>query len=210
MSSKCPNHEHKWRKFWRRAFQIGLVIFFILLLVVLITFAVLHPHKPRFVLQDATVYAFNVSTYPPNLLTSTFQVTILAHNPNDNIAIYYDWLDVYATYHDQQITLRSRIPPTYADHKEDDVWSPFIYGNSIPIAPYNAVLLSQDEGSGTVTVDIKIDGRLRWRVGAVTTGTYHIFVRCPAFISFGRESTGVSTGNNAVKYQLMQSCSVSV
>ncbi|KAI4375837.1 hypothetical protein MLD38_013658 [Melastoma candidum] len=210
MSSKCPNHDHKWRKFWRRAFKVGLVIFFILLVIVLIVFAILHPRKPTFVLQDATVYAFNVSTYPPNLLTSTFQVTVLAHNPNDNIAIYYDTLDAYATYQGQQITLRSRLPPTYADDNTNQVWSPFIYGNQVPIAPYNAEILTQAEAIGSVTVNIKIDGGLRWRVGAITTGSYNIHIQCPAYITFGGQSTGISVGNNAVKYQLMQSCSVSV
>ncbi|KAI4367401.1 hypothetical protein MLD38_023143 [Melastoma candidum] len=150
--------------------HVILVILFIILVIVLVVFANLHPWKPSFVLQDATMYAFNVAAYPPNLLTSMFQVTILAHNPNDNIAIYYDSLDTYATYQGQQITL----PPAYADYNSNQVWSPFIYGYQVPIAPYNAVLPSQAEAMGSVTVNIMIDGGLRRRVGAIATGSYHI------------------------------------
>ncbi|XP_030459259.1 NDR1/HIN1-like protein 1 [Syzygium oleosum] len=208
--SKCPNHGgHKWRKIWMRVFQVSLVVAFIILLIVLITWAILQPHKPSFTLQDATVYAFNASA-TPSLLTSTFQVTISSHNPNDNIAIYYDRLDVYATYQDQQITLSTRIPPTYEDTNDVDVWSPFLYGISIPISPYYAAELTQDQSNGYVVVMIRLRGRVRWRVGSFTSGGYHIFVNCPAYITMGSRSTGIAVGNNAVKYQLMQSCSVNV
>ncbi|KAF8016062.1 hypothetical protein BT93_H1576 [Corymbia citriodora subsp. variegata] len=210
--SKCPNHHHhhhKWRKIWRRVFQVSLVVLFIILLIVLITWAILHPHKPRFTLQDATVYVFNASAIP-SLLTSTIQVTVSSHNPNDNIAIYYDRLDIYATYQDQQITLTTSIPPTYEDTKDANVWSPILSGISVPISPYHAAALTQDQDHGFVTLMIKLSGRVRWRVGSFTSGGYHIFVNCPAYITFGSKSTGIAVGNNAVKYQLMQACSVNV
>ncbi|KAK3414294.1 NDR1/HIN1-like protein 1 [Eucalyptus grandis] len=209
--SKCPHHHsgHKWRKIWRRVFKVSLVVLFIILLIVLITWAILHPHKPRFTLQDATVYAFNASANP-SLLTSTFQVTISSRNPNDNIAIYYDRLDCYATYQDQQITLSTGLPPTYEDTNSVNVWSPFLSGVSVPISPYYAAALSQDQNHGYVILTIKLSGRVRWRVGSFTSGGYHIFVNCPAYITFGSKSTGIAVGNNAVKYQLMKACDVNV
>jgi hypothetical protein len=181
---------------------------FIILVVVLLVWAILQPNKPRFILQDATVYAFNLST--PNLLTSNFQVTVSARNPNDKIGIYYDRLDVYATYRNQQITLRTAIPPTYQGHKDINVWSPFIYGTQVPVAPYNSVALGQDQANGAVQLTIKIDGRVRWKVGTFISGRYHLYVRCPAYITFGTRSTGVIVGDNAVKYQLVTNCGVSV
>ncbi|OWM79324.1 NDR1/HIN1-like protein 1 [Punica granatum] len=209
MTKSCPEHSHKWRKFWWRVLKYGSIILLILLIIVLITWAILHPHKPRFVLQDTTLYAFNVSSNP-SLLTSTFQATISSRNPNDKIGIYYDRLDIYATYRDQQITVRTRIPKSYEGHKDVDVWSPFIYGNSVPIAPYNSVTLSQDQANGYVMIMIKVDGRVRWKVGTFISGSYHIFVTCPAYITFGSRSKGTSVGNNAIKYQLMQKCDVNV
>jgi hypothetical protein len=185
-----------------------LVLAFIILVVVLLVWAILQPNKPRFILQDATVYAFNLST--PNLLTSNFQVTVSARNPNDKIGIYYDRLDVYATYRNQQITLRTAIPPTYQGHKDINVWSPFIYGTQVPVAPYNSLALGQDQANGAVQLTIKIDGRVRWKVGTFISGRYHLYVRCPAYITFGTRNTGVIVGDNAVKYQLVTNCGVSV
>ncbi|XP_062166822.1 NDR1/HIN1-like protein 1 [Alnus glutinosa] len=209
MSAKdCGSHGQKRRRFFRRLCAAILVLAFIVLVVVLLVWAILQPNKPRFILQDATVYAFNLST--PNLLTSNFQVTLSARNPNDKIGIYYDRLDVYASYHSQQITLRTAIPPTYQGHKEINVWSPFIYGNEVPVAPYNSVALGQDQASGAVQLTIRIDGRVRWKVGTFISGRYHLYVRCPAYITFGTRTTGVIVGNNAIKYQLVTSCSVNV
>lgn len=112
MSEKeCEYHKGKYGRILRVFFAVLLVLVLILLVVFLITWAVLQPKKPNFVLQDATVYALNVSA--PNFVSSTISLTISSRNPNDNIGIYYDRLDVYATYQDQQITYYTAIPPTY-------------------------------------------------------------------------------------------------
>lgn len=112
----CPRHEDSsWLK---KALIAALVAVLVIIVTVLIIWLALRPHKPRFVLQDATVYDFNVSSYP-SLLTSTFQVTVVCRNPNARIAIYYDKLAAYASYRDQQITLRTRIPPSYQVRESD-------------------------------------------------------------------------------------------
>ncbi|KAE9619557.1 hypothetical protein Lal_00041752 [Lupinus albus] len=206
---ECDHHKGKKRKVFRKIF-CGIVVFlFIVLVTILLIWAILQPTKPSFILQDVTVYAFNTTV--PNLLTSNFQVTLTSRNPNDHIGVYYDRLDTYVNYRNQQITLRTAIPPSYQGHKEVDVWSPFVYGTNVPVAPFNFVSLGQDQGDGNILITIKIDGRVRWKVGAFITGHYHLYVRCPAFISFGgSRSNGVVVGDNVIKYQLVQSCSVSV
>ncbi|CAN0847500.1 NDR1/HIN1-like protein 1 [Linum grandiflorum] len=208
MSKDCGSHGEKRRKFFRRIFAGILVFLFIVLITILIIWAVLRPSKPSFILQDATVYAFNAST--PNVLTSNFQVTFSTRNSNDKIGIYYDKLDVYAQYRNQQITLRTQIQPFYQGHKEINVWSPFVYGTAVPVSPYNAVALGQDQSSGSVLLLIKMDGRVRFKVGSFISGRYHLYVRCQAYIQFGNRNAGIAVGNNAVKYQLAEGCSVSV
>ncbi len=209
MSSKsdCGNHGGKKKKLIRRCFAGILIFVLVILIIILLVWAILQPKKPRFVLQDATIYAFNVSD--PNLLTANIQVTISTRNPNDKIGIYYDKLDTYATYHGQQITLAVLIQPTYQGHKEVITWSPFIYGNNIPVAPYNAIALNQDQLYGAINLMIKIDGRVRWKVGTFVSKRYHLYVKCMAPINFGAKNTGIVVGN-AVKYQMASTCSVSV
>ncbi|KAL5709196.1 hypothetical protein ACHQM5_019911 [Ranunculus cassubicifolius] len=209
MSAKdCGNHGGHKKKLYRRLFAAFLIFIILILFTILIIWLILRPTKPRFTLQDATVYNFNVST-GTFLLTSYFQVTVTTRNPNDRIGIYYDKLDIFASYHGQQITLANSISKTYQGHNDINVWSPFLSGTAVPLAPFLAVNLAQDQSTGNILVNIRIDGRVRWKVGTWTSGRYHLFVNCPAYLTFGNKYT-VGGGGVGIKYALDQGCSVDV
>ncbi|KAK6138155.1 hypothetical protein DH2020_028091 [Rehmannia glutinosa] len=205
----CGHHEENRKKIYRRLFAAFLGVTIAVLFIILLVWLILRPTKPHFILQDATVYAFNLSS--PNLLTSSLQITLSSRNPNDRIGIYYDKIDVYAAYHSQQISLPTRLPPSYQGHKDITVWSPFLYGTAVPVAPYLAVSLSQDQVAGTVLVNIRVDGRVRWKVGTFISGKYHLYVNCPAYIDFGnRNNNNAVVVGSAMKYQLIMDCHVDV
>ncbi|GAB2300750.1 hypothetical protein Dimus_034787 [Dionaea muscipula] len=209
MSEKdCDHHRRRKHRWLRRFFIPFLVVVFLVLLAVLITWAVLQPKKPRFTLQDATVFSLNLTA--PNVLSSILQVTVDSHNPNHRIGVYYDRLDVYIVYRDQQITYHTSIPTAFQDTHSTNIWSPFLYGQSVPIAPITGARLTVDESRGTVPLDVKLDGRVKWRVGVFTSGTYRIHVDCPALIKYGNPAAGIAVPNNGVKYQLGFACRVSV
>ncbi|KAI3409454.1 LEA_2 domain-containing protein [Psidium guajava] len=223
MTTECQKHYGEGRRRVQRLCAGFLVFSFLVLLVILLVWAILRPHKPRFVLQDVTVYAFNASV--PNFLTTSLHVTISSRNPNHRIGVYYDKLDIYATYRNQQITLRASIPPSYQGHKEVDVWSPFVYGTAVTVAPFNSMALNQEQAAGTIFLMIKIDGRVRWKVGTFTSGHYHLYVKCPAYIIFPKsratstpmqvsatsgDEDGDGDGDGVFKLQMVQKCSVAV
>ncbi|KAK9734317.1 hypothetical protein RND81_04G131300 [Saponaria officinalis] len=204
----CGHHENKKKKL---LIKIGLGILALLILIgliILIIWAVLRPIKPKFVIQDATLYNFNLTS--PTELNSVFQITVQSRNPNDKVGIYYDRLISYATYQNQQITLPTAIPPTYQDSKEINVWSPYLQGPSVPIAPYLCTAINQDIAMGSVQLVIKMDGRLRFKFGSFVSGTYRIHVNCNAFIPIGNTEAGIYVSRNVIKYTLFKSCDVSV
>ncbi|XP_047937679.1 NDR1/HIN1-like protein 1 [Salvia hispanica] len=210
MTSKdCGNHDdHHRKKLYRNIFLAAAAFAAAVLLAILLVWLILRPTKPHFILQDATVFAFNLSG--PSLLTATFQITLSARNPNARIGVYYDRLDVYAAYHSQQITLPMRLPPSYQGHKDITVWSPFVYGREVPVAPYLATSLGQDELTGTVLIHVRVDGRVRWKVGTFISGSYHLYVSCPAYINFGHKYDGITAVGSGIKYQLLMDCNVDV
>ncbi|KAK1404664.1 VAMP protein SEC22 [Heracleum sosnowskyi] len=209
MSTKeCSEHKEKRQNRIRRLCACLLVFCFIVLLVFLITWAILQPKKPRFIVRDATIYNFKIAS-SPDLLTSNFQITVSSRNPNDNIGIYYDKLDVYASYRGQQITYYTDIPSTYQGHKGVNVWSPFISGTSVPIAPFIGEALSTDQASGGIQMTIKINGRVRWKVGTFVSGRYHLHVTCPVYIPCGNKNDNFN-GETSIKFPLLASCKVSV
>ncbi|CAA2966398.1 NDR1 HIN1 1 [Olea europaea subsp. europaea] len=208
MAKNCCHHEDRRKKIIQRCCAGLLIFVFIVLLIILLVWAILQPKKPRFILQDATIFSLNVSA--PNVISTTVQVTINSRNPNSKIGVYYDKLAVYAAYHNQQITYYTTIPPVYQGHKDVNIWSPFVYGTDVPVAPYNGLALNQDKSNGAIYMIFKINGRVKWKVGSFVSGRYHLHVSCPAYIPIGNSrNTGIVVGT-AIKYQLSQSCKVSV
>ncbi|KAE8734822.1 protein YLS9-like isoform X1 [Hibiscus syriacus] len=202
----CGHHDDEEQR--AKRITIAIVGFLVVFgIVVFLVWAILHPDKPRFILQDVTIYALNLTA--PNLLTSNMQITLSSHNPNDKIGIYYQKLDVFASYHNQQITLPTLLPRTYQGHRDVTVWSPFLYGNAVPVAPFLEEGLSQDLNTGMVMLNIKVYGQLKWRVGTWISGRYQINANCPADISFSDRTKGIQVGS-AMKYQLVQTCTVDV
>ncbi|KAL0910503.1 hypothetical protein M5K25_021492 [Dendrobium thyrsiflorum] len=201
---ECGDHGYcKRRRIIRRTLFCITLFIILVLLAILIVWLVLRPTKPQFYLQDARVLGLNLSA--PNLLSSTIQITISSRNPNERVGIYYDRLDVYAAYKNQQITPAYSIPSLYQGHKDIDVWSPYLSGSFVPIAPYLCTSLTQDEDNGFLFLYVKIDGRLRWKVGSWTSDRYHIFVDCPAFLTFDNHA-----GGPVIRFQQMSTCSVDV
>ncbi|KAJ8505043.1 hypothetical protein OPV22_005929 [Ensete ventricosum] len=122
------------------------------------------------------------------------------------IGVSYDCASVYVTYQNQQITLPTTIPPLYQVHHDINVWLPYLYGASVPVASYLCGSLQQDKAVGYLLLYLKIDDRVRWKVGMWTSGHYHLEVTCPAFFSFDSTNSGMAV----VRFQRMSPCSVSV
>ncbi|KAF7057874.1 hypothetical protein CFC21_076791 [Triticum aestivum] len=137
-----------------------------------------------------------------------YLVTVASRNPNDRVGVYYDRLDVYASYKYQQITVAASLPAVYQGHGDVDVWSPVLDGPNVPFAPYLASAISQDCQAGYLILQVKIDGRVRWKVGSWISGHYHLFVTCPAFLvtSGGNGAPGAS----GFKFQTTTYCHVEV
>ncbi|KAE8711452.1 protein YLS9-like isoform X1 [Hibiscus syriacus] len=189
--------------------SIAIVGFLILSgIVILLVWAILHPSKPSFLLQDVTIYGFNLTA--PNLLTSNLQITLASRNPNKRIGIYYQKLDVFGSYHNQKITLPTLLPRTYQGHRDITIWSPVLYGDAVPVAPFLEAALTGDmNGGGLVMLDIKVFGKVKWKVGSWISGRYQINVHCPAYISFTERIMGFQVGSS-MNYHLLQTCKVDI
>ncbi|XP_062198235.1 NDR1/HIN1-like protein 1 [Phragmites australis] len=209
MSKDCGKHaEDDLRQTCRRLLCLLFGLAVIVAVIALIVYLVLRPTHPRFFLQDATLRQLDLSNGSAPLLSTAVQVTIASRNPNGRVGVYYDRLDVYASYKYQQITLASRLPPVYQGHGDVDVWSPVLKGPNVPFAPFLAKALGKDVAAGYLIMQVRIDGRVRWKVGSWTSGHYHIYVTCPAFfISSG--GNGV-LGANGLRFQTATYCRVEV
>jgi len=184
----CHNHDPWWKKSPCMIFLLVLLLFlFIVLLVILVIFLVLHPHKPRFYLQNATVRELNVSD---GLLTSNLQFTVVSHNPNDRIGVLYDSLSTYVSYLGQQITDECPLPTFYQDDNGMNFLPTILYGNSVPLAAVVCEQLNYERQNGLLSLSLRMDGTIRWKVGSWTSGHYHLNVNCWAILGMNNNGFG--------------------
>ena len=210
MGKDCGNHgDDDIRQACRRLLTILFGLALIVAIIALIVYLVLRPTHPRFFLQDATLRQLDLSNSSTSgVLSTALQVTVASRNPNDRVGVYYDRLDVYASYKYQQITLAASLPPVYQGHGDVDVWSPVLSGPDVPFAPYLGDALAKDVAAEYLILQVKIDGRVRWKVGSWISGHYHLFVTCPAFLvtAGGNGSPGAS----GFRFQTTTYCHVEV
>ncbi|KAK4286316.1 hypothetical protein QN277_002886 [Acacia crassicarpa] len=173
------------RKLIRRILFSILALASLVLFVIILILIILRPAKPRFTLRDASLYTFNLSSSGELLsptLNLTMQITLSAHNPNDQIGVFYRSLDVYVSYRGQQVSLTVALPPSYQDHHDITVWSPYLYGIAVPVPPYDVDALREDQNTGAVMLKVVVEGSVKWKVASWVSGTYHMHVNCPAYI----------------------------
>lgn len=152
-----------------------------ILLLSLALWFILRPAKPQFSLQQVDIYQFTLSTTNIN---SSIQLTLHSKNPNQKVGIYYDDFQVYATYKGQQVTSHTYLPPFYQDHEESNLLTASLAGDEIPVAPSLAYEMEHDQIIGRMVLNLKVSGRLRWKVATFVTGHYGFDVKCVSVMAF--------------------------
>lgn len=104
------------------------------------------------------------------------------------------------------MTLATRLPPSYQGHHEIVVWSPYLRGDDVPVSPFVTLAVQQDQAAGYFVINVKSDGKVRWKVGTWISGHYHIHVNCPAYF---RMDSPPADGA-VVRLQFPVGCSVDV
>ncbi|GAB4858614.1 NDR1/HIN1-like protein 26 [Ancistrocladus abbreviatus] len=157
--------------------------FLSLLSLIVLIWLILHPAKPQFSLKQTDIYKLNLSS--PYLLNSSVQITLESKNPNQKVGIYYDQLLAYASYKGQQITAETPIPAFYQGNQDSNLLSASLVGDGIPVAPSFGYEVGRDQVAGKLVLILKVDGRIRWKVGTWVSSRYRINVNCVAVVSFG-------------------------
>ncbi|KAG9455463.1 hypothetical protein H6P81_008367 [Aristolochia fimbriata] len=174
----------------RRMILISLTIFLLLAgVTVLIVWLVYRPHRPRFTVVGAAIYEMNTSSSVA--VSTTMQFTVLVHNPNDRVTVYYDRLTAFVSYRNQAITPPLPLPPLVQGHRTTVSMSPLLGGGGgVPVAPHVSNGLTTDQAYGMVALRVVFLGRLRWKAGAIKTGPYGLYVKCDIMLGFRKGFAG--------------------
>ncbi|KAJ1279414.1 hypothetical protein BS78_04G154700 [Paspalum vaginatum] len=209
---KHHRHEHYLRRCCGCMASCILALVLIVAFIALVLYLALRPSKPSFYLQDLQLRR-PITLGDPSL-TASAQVTLASRNPNDRVGIFYKRLDVFVTYRDEPVTTPVSLPAMYQGHRDVTVWSPVLSAQSVPVAGYVADAMKQDVAAGFVALQVKVDGRVKWKVGSWVSGSYHLFVSCPAVLSAGYPGGVAGAGANntvsSLKFAQPTGCSVEV
>ncbi|KAJ4951938.1 hypothetical protein NE237_028770 [Protea cynaroides] len=183
----CANSKHRFNldKLPKKLLYGFSTILLSLFSLVFLVWLILRPSKPEFYLNEADIYQLNLSITPDHLLNSSIRITLLSKNPNKKVGIYYDQLQVYASYKGQQITLYNSLPPFYQGHEDINLLTVSLLGPGLPVAPSFAYQVGRDQTAGRLILNLKVNGRLRWKVGTWVSGRYRFNVDCLAIMAFG-------------------------
>lgn len=180
----CANKQRlNFDQLYKKLFYVFSAFFTTLLSLIFIIWLILRPAKPEFTLKEVDIYQLSLSG--PNLLNSSIQLTLLSKNPNQKVGIYYDELQVYAAYKGQQITVYTSLPPFYQGHQDSNLLTASLIGTGLPVASSFGYEVGRDQTAGKLVLTLKVNGRLRWKVGTWVSGRYRINVNCVAVMAFG-------------------------
>ncbi|KAG9155778.1 hypothetical protein Leryth_004036 [Lithospermum erythrorhizon] len=181
-----------------------------ILSLILLVYLTLHPKKPQFSLQQADIYQFNLSNIPNfSTLNSSIRLTLLSKNPNQRVGIYYDEIQVYASYKGMQITQNTPLPEFYQGHEDTELLSASLNGNMLPVAPSFGYEVERDQTAGRLMMNLKAIGRLRWKIGTWVSGKYRFNVNCMTIIPFG-SVVAASSGSGPLRFRQGTQCSTTV
>ncbi|XP_077247488.1 late embryogenesis abundant (LEA) hydroxyproline-rich glycoprotein family [Tasmannia lanceolata] len=178
----CANQGINVEKLYKKIFYLFSTILLSLLSLIFLIWLILHPSKPEFYLKETDLYQLNLSG---TKLNSSIQITLVSKNPNQRVGIYYDQLRVYAYYKGQQITVDSSLPPFYQGHQDSNLLSASLLGNGVPVSSSFGYEIGRDQVAGKLLLGLKLNGKLRWKVGTWVSGHYSINVDCVAVMVLG-------------------------
>ncbi|KAG5533935.1 hypothetical protein RHGRI_027956 [Rhododendron griersonianum] len=181
-------------KHYKKLIYAFSTFFLSILSLIFLVWVILHPSKPHFSLKEVNINQLNISA-PHNLVNSSIQLTLLSNNPNKKVGIYYENLQVYASYKGQQISVDTSLPPFYQEHEETNFLSADLVGNGMPVGPSLGYEVGRDKIAGKLVMSLKVSGRIRWKVGTWVSGQNRFDVNCVATVDFGSpvESSSLST-----------------
>ncbi|GAB4833265.1 yls9-like [Ancistrocladus abbreviatus] len=184
-------------------FKIIFTILFIIGLIVLVFWLIVHPHEVKFHATDASLAQFNLSTTTStgNTLYYNLALNFTIRNPNKHIGIYYDSIYVTAYYDDQRFGY-TWLSPFYQGHKNTTVVGP------VTLSGQNAVALSSGQSSdfdsqksnGVFDITVKMKLNVRFKLGLVKIGKFKPKIECDLQVPLS--SSGKTFQTTKCKYDL--------
>ncbi|XP_068645151.1 uncharacterized protein At1g08160 [Aristolochia californica] len=150
-------------------------------LIVLLAWLIIKPRPVSYTVEDGSLHGFSLAN---DSLNATFGITLRVNNPNHRMALSYRSFDISVWFKDQMLAFdeigafqQRRRNSTRIEAKAE--------ARSVQLMRYVADELNRQKKSGEIKLQIRVKARLRFKVGIVKTGVYHLKAFCsPVVLHF--------------------------
>ncbi|GLT90103.1 hypothetical protein SLE2022_080550 [Rubroshorea leprosula] len=160
------------------SFLIKLIVTAVIIvgLAALIFWLIFRPNIVKFHVTDASLTQFNLTS--DNNLHYNVALNITVRNPNKKIGIYYDRIEANAYYEDQRFATQ-QLTPFYQGHKNTSYLNPSFQGQKLVLLGADGVSeYNQEKNSGVYSVDVKLNLRVRFKLGKLKTWRFKPKIEC--------------------------------
>ncbi|KAK1284020.1 hypothetical protein QJS10_CPB21g00286 [Acorus calamus] len=174
----------------------SLFLLFMFGLAVLLTWLIVRPGPVEYSIEDASVTHYNLTS--DNTLNATFDVTLLSHNRNRRVSIYYDSVDLSVWYADQMVAF-GEAAPFHQPRRNQTRLELEAVAKGMPLPKGVAGKLKKELAGGggdeVAEIDVKLKARVRFKVGVWKSRHYTLDVDCDQVkVRFGEAKGGTGKG----------------
>ncbi|KAK1266667.1 hypothetical protein QJS04_geneDACA000253 [Acorus gramineus] len=162
-----------------------LAIIILVGLAVLVTWLVIRPTKIEYAVENATITHYNLTS--KDALNATFDVSLVAYNPNRRVSIYYEQVEFSVWYLGQIVV--SRGGEAFYQPRQNVTRLDFeAAAEGVGLKGYVAGQMRRERSMGTTNLEVRLKARVRFRVGSWRSKHYTMRVDCyPVTVRFGKK-----------------------
>ncbi|CAN7039675.1 hypothetical protein IGI04_005873 [Brassica rapa subsp. trilocularis] len=165
-----------------------------------ILYLVLKPKLPDYSIDrlQLTQFALNQDSS----LSTAFNVTITAKNPNEKIGIYYeDGIEITVWYNETKLSEGS-LPKFYQGHENTTVIDVQMSGQSQDATGIMSTLEEQQQTTGNIPLRLRVDQPVRIKFGKLKLMEVRFLVRCGVFVDSLAANNVIKIQSSSCKFRL--------
>jgi hypothetical protein len=199
--SRPPKRRSCCCKFFCWTISLLLLLVLIIAVVVGILFLVFQPKLPKFSVDKLQITQFNLGT--DDSLSSTFDVTVTARNPNKKIGIYYEsGSDISGWYVDTKLC-EGALPKFYQGHRNTTVLLLPLTGQTQNATALVSALQQQQQETGNIPLSLKVNQPVRIKLGKLKLFKIKFRVRCTLVVdALTANNTEIKIQSSSCKFRL--------
>ncbi|KVI05904.1 NDR1/HIN1-like protein 6 [Cynara cardunculus var. scolymus] len=183
------------------------ITFTIIILIVIaaiaggVVYVLYRPHRPTFSVSSVRVSQFNLTS--SNKLTTKFNFTVTARNPNKKIVFYYDPVSI--SFNSNDVDVGDGSIPAFTMGKKNTTTLRAIVSTSGQTVDANSNLKSDLKNKKSVPLKIQLDTKVKAKIGSFKTKKVPIRVTCEgikAAAPTGKTATTATTSDAKCKVDL--------